>query len=77
MKSLHDLHLWSLTADLPAASVHLGVSVGADRDLILSSANKILQSKYGIHKTTVQVLFLYFLKNAIILFSLLVDYLNG
>ena len=75
MKSLHDLHLWSLTADLPAASVHLGVSVGADRDLILSSANKILQSKYGIHKTTVQVLnFILFLKNAIDLFSLLVDY---
>ena len=34
MRSVHDLHLWSLTADLPAASVHLAVNPEADKEQV-------------------------------------------
>jgi hypothetical protein len=31
---VHDLHLWSLTADLPAASVHLAVNLETDKEQV-------------------------------------------
>jgi Co/Zn/Cd efflux system component len=31
---VHDLHLWSLTADLPAASVHLAVNPETDKEQV-------------------------------------------
>lgn len=55
VSAVHDLHLWSLTADFPAASVHLAISSPADQQMVLLEANKILKSKHNISKTTVQV----------------------
>jgi len=55
VSAVHDLHLWSLTADFPAASVHLAITQEADQQMVLLEANKILKSKHNIAKTTVQV----------------------
>jgi Co/Zn/Cd efflux system component len=33
---VHDLHLWSLTADLPAASVHLAVNPETDKEQVVT-----------------------------------------
>jgi Co/Zn/Cd efflux system component len=34
---VHDLHLWSLTADLPAASVHLAVNPETDKEQVVTT----------------------------------------
>lgn len=53
--AVHDLHLWSLTADRPTATVHLAVSADADQSKILQEARNVLRTKYHIQKTTIQV----------------------
>jgi len=52
---VHSLHLWSLTADLPCLSAHLTTSPGADTDVILAEANRMLRKKHQIFRTTLQV----------------------
>jgi Co/Zn/Cd efflux system component len=37
VRSVHDLHLWSLTADLPAASVHLAVNPETDKEQVVTT----------------------------------------
>ncbi len=48
---VHDLHVWSVTEGKKALSVHL-VSTN---DQILEAANTLLEDKYGIVHTTIQV----------------------
>jgi zinc transporter 2 len=54
---VHDLHIWSLTTDRIALTVHLAVdgSSGVRREKILQNAIKMLRNKYQIQKTTVQI----------------------
>ncbi|OWZ05019.1 Cation Diffusion Facilitator (CDF) protein [Phytophthora megakarya] len=49
--TVHDLHIWSLSAGVPSLSVHL---VSDDTDTALQSAQQYLMSK-GIVHTTIQV----------------------
>ena len=52
---VHDLHVWTLTSDMDAASAHLMVADGADGDAVLDQARVVLGERYGIDHGTFQV----------------------
>ncbi|MGB0113777.1 MAG: cation diffusion facilitator family transporter [Ilumatobacteraceae bacterium] len=52
---VHDLHVWTLTSDMEAASAHLVTSAGADAHSVLDDARTCLADSYGITHGTFQV----------------------
>jgi len=52
---VHDLHVWTLTSDMEAASAHLMVADGADSHAVLDQARQLLVDRYGIGHGTFQV----------------------
>jgi len=54
VKTAHSLHVWCLTLDKYALAVHLGVR-SSRKQTVLNQASSMLQQKYGIHHTTIQV----------------------
>jgi cobalt-zinc-cadmium efflux system protein len=52
---VHDLHVWTLTSDMDAASAHLMVGEGADTHGVLDRARHLLDDDYGIAHATLQV----------------------
>mgnify|MGYP003335628622 CR=1 FL=1 len=52
---VHDLHVWTLTSDMEAASAHLMTSDGADAHGVLDQARQLLAERYGIGHGTFQV----------------------
>ena len=52
---VHDLHVWTLTSDMEAASAHLVTAEGADSHAVLDRARELLGDRYGIHHGTFQV----------------------
>jgi cobalt-zinc-cadmium efflux system protein len=52
---VHDLHAWTLTSDMEAASAHLVVTDDADHHAVLDQARDLLSMRYGIHHGTFQV----------------------
>jgi cobalt-zinc-cadmium efflux system protein len=52
VKAVHDLHIWSVSSGKLALSVHL---ISERGELVLAEANGVLQEKYGIVHTTIQV----------------------
>ncbi|KAK7502864.1 hypothetical protein BaRGS_00005813, partial [Batillaria attramentaria] len=55
VKDLHDLRLWSLTLNKTALSVHLAVDKGVDPMKVVQTASYLIQQKYNISQTTMQV----------------------
>ncbi|WP_053362932.1 cation diffusion facilitator family transporter [Bacillus sp. FJAT-27251] len=55
VRSVHDLHLWSITSGVPMLSCHLAISGGSSHDDVLHHAQKILHDKFGIDHSTIQV----------------------
>lgn len=55
VKSLHDLHSWSITSDFPALTVHLVVTEEANRDELLIEAKSLLKQKFHISHSTIQM----------------------
>lgn len=55
VKSVHDLHVWSLTLGRPLMSTHLDVEEGADPDLVLDGVQQVCQNKWGLMHTTIQI----------------------
>jgi cobalt-zinc-cadmium efflux system protein len=55
VRSVHDLHVWTVTAGFGAIAAHVVVAVGADRDLIRRRLELTLGEKYGIEHTTLQM----------------------
>jgi len=54
--SVHSLHIWSLTADIPVLTAHLtSKNEESDHHAIRNEANRILQSKYQIWRSTIQI----------------------
>jgi cobalt-zinc-cadmium efflux system protein len=51
----HDLHVWAVTSGFPALSAHLVVRRGADRDLVRATVEALLQERFEIRHTTLQV----------------------
>lgn len=52
---VHDLHVWTLTSDMDAASAHLVADRAGDHHAILDQARVILGQRYGIDHGTFQV----------------------
>ncbi len=52
---VHDLHVWTLTSDMDAASAHLVTRAGADSHAVLDGARQCLAETYGVTHGTFQV----------------------
>ena len=52
---VHDLHVWTLTSEMEAASAHLMTTDGSDPHGVLDEARDLLSVKYGIQHATLQV----------------------
>ncbi len=52
---VHDLHVWTLTSEMDAASAHLMTVDGADAHAVLDRAREILHDRFGIDHGTFQV----------------------
>jgi cobalt-zinc-cadmium efflux system protein len=52
---VHDLHVWTLTSEMDAASVHLVTSPTADSHAVLDRARSCLADHHGIAHATFQV----------------------
>jgi len=52
---VHDLHVWTLTSEMDAASVHLVTRAGADSHAVLDDARDCLAERHGIVHGTFQV----------------------
>ncbi|MDH3707797.1 MAG: cation diffusion facilitator family transporter [Acidimicrobiia bacterium] len=52
---VHDLHVWTLTSEMEAASAHLMVREGTDGHGVLDQARELLAEQYAISHGTFQV----------------------
>jgi cobalt-zinc-cadmium efflux system protein len=52
---VHDLHVWTLTSEMEAASAHLMTTADTDPHAVLDQARVLLQDVYGIDHATFQV----------------------
>lgn len=52
---VHDLHVWTLTSEMDAASAHLTTGDDADAHAVLDEARDILRDGYGVTHGTFQV----------------------
>ena len=52
---VHDLHVWTLTSEMDAASAHLVVPAGTDHHGVLDQARALLTTQYGVDHGTFQV----------------------
>jgi cobalt-zinc-cadmium efflux system protein len=55
VRSVHDLHVWTVTAGFGAVSAHVVVAQGSDRDLIRRRLEVELGERFGIEHTTLQM----------------------
>lgn len=53
--SVHDLHLWTLTAGMEVGMVHLRLHEDGQAREVLNEARRILRDDYGVDHATVQV----------------------
>ena len=52
---VHDLHVWTLTSEMDAASAHLMTTTDADAHQVLDRARTLLQERFAIEHATFQV----------------------
>jgi cobalt-zinc-cadmium efflux system protein len=55
VRSVHDLHVWTVTAGFGAVAAHVVVARGCDRDLIRRRLELVLTERFGIEHTTLQM----------------------
>jgi len=55
VEGIHDLHIWMITSDFPALTVHLNVENKSDRDAILENAIQQIKEVSGIKHITIQI----------------------
>ncbi len=55
VRSVHDLHVWTVTAGFGALAAHVVVAGGCDRDLIRRRLELTLAEGFGIEHTTLQM----------------------
>ncbi len=55
VRSVHDLHVWTVTSGFGAIAAHVVVAADADRDLIRRRLELTLRERYGIEHTTLQM----------------------
>jgi cobalt-zinc-cadmium efflux system protein len=52
---IHDLHVWAVTSGFPALSAHLVIRPGASRDDVRGRVERLLDERFQIRHTTLQV----------------------
>ena len=52
---VHDLHVWTLTSEMHAATAHLVISDGVDSHPTLDAARETLSGSFGIDHATLQI----------------------
>ncbi|XP_023208834.1 zinc transporter 2-like isoform X2 [Xiphophorus maculatus] len=55
VKAVNGLHTWSLNMDHSLLSAHIAIDEGADSQIVLRKATKLLRSKFGFSSITIQV----------------------
>jgi cobalt-zinc-cadmium efflux system protein len=55
VRSVHDLHVWTVTAGFGAVAAHVVVSRHCDRDLVRRRLELTLAERFGIEHTTLQM----------------------
>lgn len=55
IRSVHDLHVWTVTPGFGALAAHIVVAYGADRDLALRRLEVLLEERFEIGHTTLQM----------------------
>jgi cobalt-zinc-cadmium efflux system protein len=55
VRSVHDLHVWTVTAGFGALAAHVVVAAGCDRDLVRRRIELLLHERFGIDHTTLQM----------------------
>jgi cobalt-zinc-cadmium efflux system protein len=55
VRSVHDLHVWTVTPGFGALSAHVVVAEGSDRDLISRRLEVLLHDRFEIDHTTLQM----------------------
>jgi cobalt-zinc-cadmium efflux system protein len=52
---VHDLHVWEVTSEFPALSAHVTVALDADCHRARLELAELIERKFGIHHSTLQV----------------------
>ncbi|WP_328967469.1 cation diffusion facilitator family transporter [Streptomyces sp. NBC_00239] len=52
---VHDLHIWTITSGMEAASAHVVIKDGADWHAVLDQSRQILAERYRVTHPTIQV----------------------
>lgn len=55
VRSVHDLHIWTVTSGFGALSAHVVVAADCDRDLVRARIERLLRERFGIDHTTLQM----------------------
>jgi cobalt-zinc-cadmium efflux system protein len=55
VRSVHDLHIWTVTSGFGALAAHVVVAAGCDRDLVRRRIELLLRERFGIAHTTLQM----------------------
>lgn len=55
VRSVHDLHVWTVTSGFGAVAAHVVVAQGCDRDLVRRRLELVLGERFGIGHTTLQM----------------------
>lgn len=55
VRSVHDLHVWTVTSGFGALAAHVVVSPDCDRDLVRRRIELLLHERFGIDHTTLQM----------------------
>jgi cobalt-zinc-cadmium efflux system protein len=53
--NVHDLHIWEITSGFPALSAHVLVRPGDDCHAVREELEHLLEERFGIEHTTLQV----------------------
>jgi cobalt-zinc-cadmium efflux system protein len=55
VRSVHDLHVWTVTAGFGALAAHVVATSECDRDLVRRRIELLLRERFGIDHTTLQM----------------------
>mgnify|MGYP005830428125 CR=1 FL=1 len=55
VKNVHDLHIWTITSGMNLLSCHILIKDEEDDQVILQKAIHLIEEKFHIHHTTIQV----------------------
>ena len=55
VRSVHDLHIWTVTSGFGALAAHVVVARDCDRDLVRRRIELLLRERFGIEHTTLQM----------------------